>query len=835
MFSGPYDAGSAILSISAGAGGTEATDWAEMLLRMYLRWADPHHFKTEVVDEQEGEQAGIKSATIEVDGRYAYGFLRAERGVHRLVRISPFDAQNRRQTTFALVEVMPEAEDDIEIELDWDEIRVDTYRSQGAGGQHVNKTDSAVRLTHLPTGIVAQSQNERSQTQNKETAIKVLKARLLERALEEKEAQLRALKGEHVEAGWGNQIRSYVLHPYQMVKDLRTELRDEQHDGRPRRRPRCVHARRARARGDRRRAGRGPRRRVSRASGTLPAALIGIAFRPARSTDLPECAAIWRESINDYLRRLHQEEMPDELGPIGRLHGHAQSTDPDRFVVATTSGAKGERILGFGSAIERGPIWYLSMLFIRPAAQGQGLGRAILERLLPDPEHHGSLATAVDSLQPISTALYASATGSRRGCRSSTCAVRSPGPRRSPHCRPASSRSRSTRSLPGRPAGTATASWPTPSTRSTASCSAPSIRTIIASSAPRAAGLPLSRSRRGRARLRLRRRGRPGRADRRARRGAARPGRRPPRRSGPGPRGAFGLGARRRRRGSCRPCSAAGLRIDGFPLVCAGTARSPTSAATCRSRPGCSDPRPGDPSRLRSKYPCRGRAAPPVVASALTWLLRSCPRSEPDAREAPAPSPDRRLGADRDRRPLAGRRRALAPRPPRRPWPRPRRRSERAVLVLHDVTKTYPNGKTALATSTSSIPEGDFVFLVGPSGAGKSTLIKLLIRDEIATQWRRRPRRPGPGPAAAPPGAQGPAQDRDRLPGLQAAARQDGLGERRVRARGHRHAAQEDPAGRRPRARARRPTAQAPAARTSCRAASSSGRRSPGPSSTTRA
>jgi GNAT superfamily N-acetyltransferase len=146
---------------------------------------------------------------------------------------------------------------------------------------------------------------------------------------------------------------------------------------------------------------------VSRPSGTLPAALIGIAFRPARSTDLPECAAIWRESINDYLRRLHQEEMPDELGPIGRLHGHAQSTDPDRFVVATTSSTKGERILGFGSAIERGPIWYLSMLFIRPEAQGQGLGRALLERLLPGPEHHGSLATAVDSLQPISTALYA--------------------------------------------------------------------------------------------------------------------------------------------------------------------------------------------------------------------------------------------------------------------------------------------------------------------------------------------------------------------------------------------------------------------------------------------
>ncbi len=223
LFSGEHDERSAILTISAGAGGTEATDWAEMLLRMYLAWADKHHhFKTEIIDQQEGEQAGLKSVTVEITGRRAYGWLRAERGVHRLVRISPFDSQKRRQTTFALVEVLPEADDDIEIELDWDQIRVDTYRAQGAGGQHVNKTDSAVRLTHAPSGIVVQSQNERSQTQNKENATKVLKARLLERALEEKEAELRILKGEHVEAGWGNQIRSYVLHPYQMVKDLRT-------------------------------------------------------------------------------------------------------------------------------------------------------------------------------------------------------------------------------------------------------------------------------------------------------------------------------------------------------------------------------------------------------------------------------------------------------------------------------------------------------------------------------------------------------------------------------------------------------------------------------------
>jgi peptide chain release factor 2 len=223
LFSGEYDGGGAIISISAGAGGTEATDWAEMLLRMYLRWAERHRFKTEIVDATEGEQTGLKSVTVEIGGRRVYGWLRAERGVHRLVRISPYDAQKRRQTTFALVEVLPEVDDDIvEIELDWDEIRVDTYRSQGAGGQHVNKTDSAVRLTHFPSGIVVQSQNERSQTQNKETATRVLKARLLERALEEKEEELRRLKGEHVEAGWGNQIRSYVLHPYQMVKDHRT-------------------------------------------------------------------------------------------------------------------------------------------------------------------------------------------------------------------------------------------------------------------------------------------------------------------------------------------------------------------------------------------------------------------------------------------------------------------------------------------------------------------------------------------------------------------------------------------------------------------------------------
>jgi peptide chain release factor 2 len=191
---------------------------------MYLRWAERHRWKTEIADQQEGEQAGLKSVTFEVHGKQAYGWLRAERGVHRLVRISPYDAQKRRQTTFALVEVLPEVDDDTTFELNWDEIDVENFRSSGAGGQHVQKTNSAVRLTHRPTGIVVAIQNERSQTQNRQVAEKVLKGRLLERALEEKEAELRQIRGEHVEAGWGNQIRSYVLHPYQMVKDLRTSV-----------------------------------------------------------------------------------------------------------------------------------------------------------------------------------------------------------------------------------------------------------------------------------------------------------------------------------------------------------------------------------------------------------------------------------------------------------------------------------------------------------------------------------------------------------------------------------------------------------------------------------
>lgn len=222
LLSGEYDDHDAILAIHAGAGGTESQDWTQMLLRMYLRWAKNQGYRTEVIDQTEGEEAGIKSVTVEVGGRHAYGYLKAERGVHRLVRLSPFDASNRRHTSFALVEVMPLIDDDIEIEIDSNDLRIDTYRASGAGGQHVNKTSSAVRIVHEPTGIIVQCQNERSQLQNREVAMRILRSRLLELEIEKREEEQARIKGEHVDAGWGNQIRSYVLHPYQMVKDHRT-------------------------------------------------------------------------------------------------------------------------------------------------------------------------------------------------------------------------------------------------------------------------------------------------------------------------------------------------------------------------------------------------------------------------------------------------------------------------------------------------------------------------------------------------------------------------------------------------------------------------------------
>ena len=224
MLSGEYDRGDAIFAIHAGAGGTDSQDWAEMLQRMYLRWMEQHNYEVNIIDTTPGEEAGIKSLTVAVNGRYAYGYLRAEKGVHRLVRLSPFDSNNRRHTSFAMVEVLPQVEDDIEIDIDLNDLRIDTYRSAGAGGQNVQKNDTAVRITHLPTGIVATCQNERSQTQNRENAMKVLKARLLEIKEHEQAEKLADLRGEYTKAEWGSQIRSYVLHPYQMVKDHRTEF-----------------------------------------------------------------------------------------------------------------------------------------------------------------------------------------------------------------------------------------------------------------------------------------------------------------------------------------------------------------------------------------------------------------------------------------------------------------------------------------------------------------------------------------------------------------------------------------------------------------------------------
>ncbi|HMS72561.1 MAG TPA: peptide chain release factor 2 [Baekduia sp.] len=224
LFSGEYDSGDALVTVNAGAGGTDAQDWTEMVLRMMMRWAESRGFKVELLEVSEGEEAGIKSATFKAEGENAYGLFSAERGVHRLVRISPFDSQNRRQTAFAGLEVAPVLDDAGDIEIDSDDLQVDTYRASGAGGQHVNKTDSAVRITHRPSGIVVQCQNERSQTANRETAMKMLYAKLLEKQERERAAELAKEKGEAQDVNFGSQIRSYVLHPYTMVKDHRTDV-----------------------------------------------------------------------------------------------------------------------------------------------------------------------------------------------------------------------------------------------------------------------------------------------------------------------------------------------------------------------------------------------------------------------------------------------------------------------------------------------------------------------------------------------------------------------------------------------------------------------------------
>jgi len=222
LFTDEYDSYNAVVTVHAGAGGVDAQDWAEMLLRMYTRWAERNNFDLEMVDTSFGEEAGIKSATFIVKGDFAYGYLKSERGVHRLVRISPFDAAHRRHTSFALVDVIPDIGNEIEIEIKPEDLKIDTFRASGPGGQYVNKTESAVRITHIPTGIVVECQSERSQHQNRETAMRILKAKLFALEREKKEKELQALKGERKDIAWGNQIRSYVLHPYTLVKDHRT-------------------------------------------------------------------------------------------------------------------------------------------------------------------------------------------------------------------------------------------------------------------------------------------------------------------------------------------------------------------------------------------------------------------------------------------------------------------------------------------------------------------------------------------------------------------------------------------------------------------------------------
>jgi len=229
-FSGEYDDRNAILAIHAGAGGTESQDWADMLLRMYLRWAERRGYKTEILDTSPGDEAGIKSATIEITGDYAFGYLKSEHGVHRLVRLSPFDADHARHTSFVLIEVLPEAETGVDVNIEPEDLKVDTFKSSGPGGQHMQKTSSAVRLTHLPTGLVVTCQSERSQHQNKDIALTILQSRLLNLELARRAEERTKLRGERVSAGWGNQIRSYVLHPYKMVKDHRTDFQTSNTD-----------------------------------------------------------------------------------------------------------------------------------------------------------------------------------------------------------------------------------------------------------------------------------------------------------------------------------------------------------------------------------------------------------------------------------------------------------------------------------------------------------------------------------------------------------------------------------------------------------------------------
>ena len=680
LFSGEYDNGSAILSISAGAGGTEATDWAEMLLRMYLRWAERHRFTTEIVDATEGEETGLKSVTVEIDGRRAYGLLRAERGVHRLVRISPYDSQKRRQTTFALVEVLPEVDEDVtEIELDWDEIRIDTYRSQGAGGQHVNKTDSAVRLTHLPTGhrrpeperaVADPEQGDRDQGPQGPTP----RAGPRGEGGGAPPAQGRARRGRLGEPD--PELRPAPLPDGQGPPD---GPGDVEHLGRPRRRPRRLHAGRARAR-RRRATARWPARASPRPTAGACRLTPGRPRRRARRL---------RRDLARRPRRLRRRvgRPPTIAAPRGRSSGSSPTSGrPTRSASSWPSapgaaGDGGSPVVGFVAAIRRGQhVVPLDAVRAPGGRRHRASGEPSSSAVLPAPagRRRRPGGPCTDAAQPISNALYA-----RYGIVPRLPVlelVGAPGParrcRRSPR---ASARSRSSCSRPGRRTARARAAWPPASGASTGRSSATSTpRTTPTSRAAGPPRLPLPRPATGGPSATATRR-RPAASDRsRCEDEVLFPASSatcsaPSRRAGAVSTWVPGAAAR-----AVAALLRAGLRIEDFP------------ALLCWDRPFAG---------LRALRPDLAR--PPLSAAAPERPDHAAAR-RPDARPESAAS----LAATVTSAHPSPCRAAAAAARPDAARPRPRTRRPRRGRRCAGVTKTYPNGKVALRDVDLDAPRG---------------------------------------------------------------------------------------------------------------------------------